>query len=182
MTILFVDGWFGPDPGDWQELWARNLPGSVRVEQDDWLRAGRDQWVARLDEAIARCEEAPVLVAHSLGCLTVAHWVADGIQRPVRAALLATPADVEHNVTPEIVGFAPIPRTAFPFPTIVVASQNDHWMTPERALSFATAWGAHLVKAGEVGHLTVGEGYGPWPEGERLLDDLLDHDGLGAAR
>jgi hypothetical protein len=27
MTILFVDGWLGPDPGDWQELWARALPG-----------------------------------------------------------------------------------------------------------------------------------------------------------
>ncbi|WP_067450514.1 RBBP9/YdeN family alpha/beta hydrolase [Actinomadura macra] len=181
MTILFVDGWLGPDPGDWQELWARRLPGSVRVDQDDWRLAERDRWVARLDEAIARCVEPPVLVAHSLGCLTVAHWVADRPPRPVRAALLVTPADVEHNVTAEIVGFDPIPRTAFPFASVVVASQNDHWMTLGRALSFADAWGARLVDAGEVGHLTVGGGYGPWPEGERLLSDLLGHDALGAA-
>lgn len=181
MTILFVDGWLGPDPGDWQELWAHKLPASVRVTQDDWQHAERDQWVARLDEAIAGCKEPPVLVAHSLGCLTSAHWVADGTKRPVRAALLVTPADVEHNVTPEIVGFDPIPRIVFPFPAIVVASRNDHWMTLDRALSFATAWGARFVDAGEVGHLTVGGGYGPWPEGERLLGDLLDHDDVGAA-
>jgi serine hydrolase len=182
MTVLFVDGWLGPDPGDWQELWARKLPGSIRVAQDDWRLAERDRWVARLDEAIARCPEPPVLVAHSLGCLTVAHWVADGPRRPVRAALMVTPADVERRVTAEIVGFDPIPRTPFPFPTIVAASRNDAWMTPERALSFARAWGARLVDAGEVGHLTVDGGYGPWPEGERLLGDLLDHDALGAAR
>ncbi|MEO3827699.1 alpha/beta hydrolase [Actinomadura sp. B10D3] len=179
MTILFVDGWLGPEAGDWQELWARKLPGSVRVEQDDWRFAERDPWIARLDEAIASCAEPPVLVAHSLGCLAVAHWAAKGPERPVRAALMVTPADVERNPTAEIVGFDPIPRRAFPFKTIVVASQNDRWMSPERALSFATSWGARVVDAGEVGHMTVRGGYGPWPEGERFLDDLLDPEPLG---
>ena len=36
MRILFIDGWYGPDPGDWQELWLRSLPDAARVEQDDW--------------------------------------------------------------------------------------------------------------------------------------------------
>lgn len=38
----------------------------------------RAAWVARLDETIARCAQPPVLVAHSLGCPTLAHWVAAG--------------------------------------------------------------------------------------------------------
>ncbi|WP_131741331.1 RBBP9/YdeN family alpha/beta hydrolase [Actinomadura roseirufa] len=177
MTILFVDGWLGPDPGDWQELWMRDLPGAVRVEQDDWRRAERDAWVARLDEEIARCAEPPVLVGHSLGCLTVAHWAMGRNRRPVRAALLVTPADLERHATPEITGFDPIPRAALPFTTVVAASRNCHWMTFERASSFADSWGARLADMGEVGHLTVGQGYGPWPEGERLLHELLD-DGL----
>ncbi|MFC4048422.1 RBBP9/YdeN family alpha/beta hydrolase [Actinomadura syzygii] len=174
MTILFVDGWLGPDPGDWQELWTRKLPGSRRVEQDDWHLAERNKWVARLDEAITACTEPPVLVAHSLGCPTVAHWVADNPHRRVRAALMVTPADVERNITPEITGFAPIPQIPFSFPTVVAASRNDHWMTPERAAAFAKSWNARLVDAGEVGHLTVTEGYGAWLQGEQLLTDLLN--------
>jgi predicted alpha/beta hydrolase family esterase len=53
MRVLFVDGWYGPDPGDWQELWLSDLPGAARVEQDDWETPERDAWGARLDEAIA---------------------------------------------------------------------------------------------------------------------------------
>lgn len=174
MSVLFVDGWFGPDPGDWQELWAENLPGSIRVAQVGWERPERLSWVARLDQAIAECREPPVLIAHSLGCLTVAAWAADHGGRPVRAAMLVTPADVERNPEPAIRGFAPIPRQALPFPALVVASGNDRWMTLGRARFFADAWGARFAEAGEVGHLTVSEGYGPWPEGEELLAGLLD--------
>ncbi|CCH34925.1 hypothetical protein BN6_77040 [Saccharothrix espanaensis DSM 44229] len=189
MTVLFVDGWFGPDPGDWQELWSRDLPGSARVVQDDWNTPERGAWVRRLDEAVAGCAEPPVLVAHSLGVLTVAHWAA-GAQaantravdtrtavggRVVRGALLVTPADVEHNPDPAIRGFAPLPTATLPFPAVLAASSTDRWMTPERAKHFADAWGARLVDLGEVGHLTVAEGPGTWPQGRDLLDSLLPH-------
>ncbi|XVV08068.1 RBBP9/YdeN family alpha/beta hydrolase [Actinosynnema sp. CA-248983] len=107
-----------------------------------------------------------------MGELTVAHWVAGG-GRPVKGALLVTPADVERNPDPAIRGFAPIPRTPFPFPTIVAASRTYRWMTPERAQEFADAWGAKLVDVGPVGHLTVAEGPGSRPAGRALLDQLL---------
>ncbi|WP_412539062.1 alpha/beta hydrolase [Longispora sp. K20-0274] len=170
MTVLFVDGWYGPEPGDWQAVWSTRLPGAARVAQDDWERPDREAWVARLDEAVARCPEPPVLVAHSLGCVTVAHWVAGGAARPVRAALAVTPADVERNPKPEITGFSPVPRLPWPFPTILAASANDSWMRPDRAVSFAASWGARLVDVGPVGHLTGADG--PWSAGERLLAEL----------
>ncbi|GAA0262761.1 alpha/beta hydrolase [Saccharothrix mutabilis subsp. mutabilis] len=173
MTVVFVDGWFGPDPGDWQELWGRGLARSRRVVQDDWDTPRRDLWVRRLDEVLAEESEPPVLVAHSLGTLTVAHWVEGGGAIPVKGALLVTPADVERNPDPAIRGFAPLPRTPLPFPTILAASRTDRWMTPERAREFADAWGAKLVDVGPVGHLTVAEGAGDWPAGRALLDELL---------
>ncbi|MFI9816983.1 RBBP9/YdeN family alpha/beta hydrolase [Saccharothrix variisporea] len=169
MTVVFVDGWFGPDPGDWQELWGLDLV-SRRVVQDDWNTPRRELWVQRLDEVLAEEVEPPVLVGHSLGVLTVAHWVAAGGDRPVRGALLVTPADVERNPDPAIRGFAPIPRTPFPFPAIVAASRTDRWMTPDRAREFADAWGAELVDVGPVGHLTAAEGPGAWAAGRELLD------------
>ncbi|WP_447009459.1 RBBP9/YdeN family alpha/beta hydrolase [Saccharothrix hoggarensis] len=78
VAVVFVDGWFGPDPGGRQERWAAELPGATRVAQDDWHVPERDAWVRRLDEAVAACAEPPVLVAHSLGVPTVVHWAAGG--------------------------------------------------------------------------------------------------------
>lgn len=176
MTVLFVDGWFGPDPGDWQELWGRDLPGSARVVQDDWDTPERDAWVRRLDEVIAKCAEPPVLVAHSLGVPTVVHWAAShhpSGDSPVRGALLVTPADVERNPDPAIRSFTPLPVAALPFPAVLAASRNDRWMRPDRARHFADAWGARLVDIGEVGHLTIEEGPGAWSSGRELLDSLL---------
>jgi uncharacterized protein len=182
MRILFVDGWLGPDPGDWQELWLRDLPDAARVEQDDWERPELGAWVERLDEAIAESPEPPVLIAHSLGCLALSHWVAAGAGRPVRAAMLATPADVEVNDEPALRSFAPIPRTPFPFPAVVVASGTDSWMTPQRARAFASAWGASCVDGGDVGHLMASEGYGPWPHGRQVLAELAERTGAGVHR
>jgi uncharacterized protein len=172
MRTLFIDGWYGPDPGDWQELWVRDLPDAARVEQDDWEMPEREAWVERLDEAIARCPEPPLVVAHSLGCLTLAHWVAVGAGHSVRAAMLAAPADVEVNDEPALRSFAPIPRTPFPFPAVVVASRTDPWMTPQRARAFADAWGASFIDGGDVGHLMASGGYGPWPHGREVLAEL----------
>ena len=171
MALLFVDGWFGPEPVDWQSVWLAKHPGSARVVQDDWDKPVREDWVARLDESLAAAASPPVLVAHSLGVLTVVHWAASRAARPVRGALFVAAADVETNPEAEIRDFAPIPRLRLPFPSIVAASANDRWMTPERAASFAESWGARLVEIGEVGHLTGA--YGPWPEGEPLLAELL---------
>lgn len=171
MTVLFVDGWYGPEPQDWQSVWCKHLPDTARVEQDDWDKPVRADWVTRLDETIARCAQPLVLVAHSLGGPTLAHWVAAGGGRPVRGALLVAPADVERNPEPDIRGFDPIPRVPLPFPAILAASSNDPWMTPDRAASFARSWGARLVDIGPVGHLSGA--HGPWPEGEALLAELL---------
>jgi uncharacterized protein len=178
MRILFIDGWYGPDPGDWQELWLRDLPDAARVGQDDWERPDRDAWVSRMDEAIGECTEPPLLIGHSLGCVALAHWAAVGGGHPVRGAMLAAPADVEAHDEPALRSFAPIPRTPFPFPAVVVASRTDPWMTPQRAREFADAWRASFVDGGEIGHLTVPE-YGPWPAGRQILAELAGRTGAG---
>jgi uncharacterized protein len=170
VRILFVDGWYGPDPGDWQDLWLHDLPDAARVGQDDWDLPDRDAWVSRLDEAIAECTEPPLLIGHSLGCITVAHWAQSG-GRPVRGAMLATPADIDTHDERALRSFAPIPRSPFPFPVTVVASRTDPWMTPQRAREFAAAWRACFVDGGDIGHLTV-PGHGPWPAGRQILAKL----------
>jgi hypothetical protein len=63
-----------------------------------------------------------------------------------------------------------------PFPTIVVASENDEYVSLERATQFARAWGGRLVNIGPLGHINSASGLGDWPRGRALLNELLTLD------
>src|SRR4051812_29408696 len=96
--VLIVPGYTGSGPDHWPSHWQRQQPEYHRVVQRDWNLPARDEWTATLDRTITELRhvyDAPiVLVAHSLGCITVAHWATEKVHS-VRAALLVAPADVE---------------------------------------------------------------------------------------
>jgi uncharacterized protein len=170
--VLILPGWGDSGPQHWQTLWERANPGFRRVVQRDWEYPVRSEWVETLDRAISAASAPPILVAHSLACIAIAHW-AQAATRPVEAALLVVPPDVEHpDFPPVIEGFAPIPRERLPFPSIVVASRNDQFGDFERSRGLAEAWCSRFVDAGNSGHLNTDAGFGPWPLGERLLAEL----------
>lgn len=179
VTVLFVPGLRDHVEDHWQTHAARALPGSVTVEPLTEDRLSRRARVRALDDALHAIDGEVVLAAHSAGCLTVAHW-AQNPSRPIRAALLATPADVENQLPPgypspedlEFGGWRPIPRRPLPFRTLVAASRNDPLASYERVADMAMAWGAIVYDAGMVGHLNPPAGFGPWPEGLELLDRL----------
>jgi len=174
-TILMLPGHGGSGPGHWQTIWEEETPAIKRVDQRDWDSPVLDEWLTTLAGEVAACAAAPVLIAHSLGCATVAH-LAEREPRAVAAALLVSPADVEIIAEwyPELAAFSPMPRSRLEFPTIVVASSDDPYVTTERAGEFAESWGAELVTLEEAGHINVESGHGPWPEGRAILQRLLD--------
>jgi len=55
----------------------------------------------------------------------------------------------------------------------VVASTNDPFATLDRAKTFTGAWGSELVLVESADHINAASGHGPWPEGERLLKQLM---------
>jgi predicted alpha/beta hydrolase family esterase len=65
-----------------------------------------------------------------------------------------------------------VPLWPLPFPSVLVASENDSHLEWERAQWFARHWGSRLVNLGRAGHINVESGFGPWPEGEALLREL----------
>jgi hypothetical protein len=172
--ILILPGYGDSGPDHWQSHWERADPACRRVLQDDWLMPVRDDWLTTLDRYIRECEFPPVLAAHSLSCSLVAHW-ATRASAPVKGALLVAPADVDSpSHTPdEVRSFSPIPLVKLPFPSIVVASSDDPFVTPTRAAAFAHAWGSRLVTLANAAHINADAGYGPWPEGRQLLAQLL---------
>jgi predicted alpha/beta hydrolase family esterase len=66
-----------------------------------------------------------------------------------------------------------MPRRALPFPTLVVASSDDRFVSLARAGEFAQAWGARLVDAGPLGHINADSRLGSWAQGQALLAELL---------
>jgi hypothetical protein len=176
-TVLTVPGLGGSGPAHWQTLWERVRIDTVRADLGMWDRPHRNNWVTKLDEAIRRAQAPVVLAAHSLGCLAVAWWATLSPQPwgwPVAGALLVAPPDVDRTTAQEeLKGFAPSPRTILPFPSIVVASSDDPWATPQAAHNLAANWGSHFVEIGAFGHLNAASGVGLWREGQELLGRVL---------
>lgn len=174
--ILLVPGLNGSGPDHWQTYWERELDNCARVDLGSWDDPHRNAWVDRLNLAIHRAGRPVILVAHSLGCHVVAWWneyerpAADG---PVQGALLVAPPDVEGNgVDARLARFAPVMRTALPFPSVLAASRNDPYIGFDRARRLARIWRSRFVDAGWLGHVNADSGIRGWPFGRFLLRQL----------
>lgn len=182
-VTLILPGLFNSGPDHWQSHWERLDPTCRRIEQADWETPRCADWVNTLDAAIARVSGSAVLVAHSSACAVVAHWAAsapDAHLARVKGALLVAPSDPEGPQYPvEPTGFAPVPQMRLPFPSIVVASSDDVYVSLERAREYAAGWGSRFVSLGAAGHINSTSGLDAWPDGYALLAEL--HAGLARA-
>jgi predicted alpha/beta hydrolase family esterase len=172
--VLILPGWRDSGPQHWQSLWQVQF-GYQRVEQHDWLRPLRGDWIARLEDVVLGTHEPAVLVAHSLGCMLVAAWAVHSRNtHRVKGALLVAPGDVECEALQPVLGtWSPIARLTLPFKSTLVASHDDPNCSIKRAQGFAAAWGASLVDVGNAGHVNADSGMGDWPKGRALLEELI---------
>lgn len=183
-TILIIPGLRDHVETHWQTYLAKALPNCVTVpplEQDKLSCQAR---LDAIDRALDSIDGPVLIVAHSAGCMMVAHWAQRSPQSAlykVVGAVLATPADVETQMpagypAKDVLadnGWTPIPRQRLPFATLLAASSNDPLTQLDRARRFANDWGSQLVELGPVGHLNPASGHGHWPEAQQLIQDLL---------
>ncbi len=176
ITTLILPGIDNSGPGHWQTLWQIRLPLFHRIVQDDWHTPRCADWVSRLTETLAPLDPPVVLVAHSSACALVAHWNVQASlaeRRKIRGALLVAPSDPEGpNYPVGPTGFAPMPLSALPFRSIVVASTDDPYLSLERAKEYASAWHSRLVVIPDADHINSASGLGEWAEGFALLKKL----------
>lgn len=178
-TVLLVPGLRDHVEQHWQTWLQANDPAMCSVPpmgRDDLSCARR---VAAIEQAAQAINGPLLLVAHSAGCLMVAHW-ARQTRRAVHGALLAAPPDFESPMPEgyptldqlQAGGWLPVPRQRLPFRSLVGLSRNDPLARFERAAALAADWGSRTLDLGEVGHLNPASGFGPWPQALDLIAQL----------
>jgi uncharacterized protein len=176
--VLTLPGWQGSGPDHWQSLWE-HAHGDLRVEQHDYMRPKRGDWMARLDsvvaDVVAPAGQPALLAAHSLGCHLVAAWAAHSRHtRWVAGALLVAPPDpAQADWPPELALWRQPVLQRLPFKALVVASANDPFGSFDAQSALAQAWGADLQAVGHLGHVNAASGLGQWPQGRAWLNGLL---------
>jgi predicted alpha/beta hydrolase family esterase len=172
--IIIVPGYTNSGPDHWQSRWEAKLSTARRVEQAEWSKPVREDWVSTVVEAVNRAEKPVVLVAHSLGVPTAIHAI-PLFTKPVKGGFFVAPPDVANpKIRPKhLMTFGPYPREPLPFPSVVVASSNDDFCDLAVAEDLAAAWGSLFINAGNAGHINSDAGFGPWPEGSMVFGQFL---------
>jgi len=138
--------------------------------QRDWDRPVCDEWVGALDQAVGQAAGPPILVAHSLGCLAVAHWAARS-DRPCFAVLLVALPDPCGPAFPgAATGFAVVPPALCKYRVTVISSSDDRYATMSYTEEHVAAWRAEHIRLGRRGHINADSGLGDWPDGWAIVN------------
>lgn len=176
VPLVIIPGIDNSGPAHWQSYWEASHPDSRRIKPASFDRPDLRDWVKAIDDAVSTCDTAPVLVAHSLGCLAILEWAkAWNVSEHVAAILLVAVPDPTGAAFPTDAGsFTRVTSTPLGVPSSLVASTNDPYGSFDYAAAAASTTGAHLHPIGAVGHINENSGLGDWPEGQQLLADLID--------
>jgi predicted alpha/beta hydrolase family esterase len=174
-NLLILPGLGNSGDKHWQTYWHEKFKNSIRLVQNNWDEPIREEWIKKLDEEISKLDKPTILIAHSLAVSLVLHWTTFSTNKYIIGALLVAPADVDSpQHTPDCIrNFSPMPIIKLPFPSIVVASENDPYASFERKEYFAKMWGSDFVNVGQQGHINSDSDLKYWEEGQEILNQLI---------
>lgn len=181
-NILIVPGYHGSGEAHWQSWLEGELPQARRVSGIDWEQPVLHAWSKAIVQELDRSPYPTIIVAHSFGCLASALAIA---QRPqsVAGAILVAPADPERfglfgartEQDRNDASIAPyLPGSELNTLGLIIGSANDPWMKLQHGYAWAKRWGMAFHNAGQVGHINIESGFGPWPLIKVLTQSLCE--------
>lgn len=156
----------------WHSLWEEANSSIRRFAPASWDEPDLLDWIDALEQAVGTAPTPPILVAHSLACLLVAHWQDVSDLPIIGAFLVAVPDPASPAFPPQAAGFANVPERKFRFPSLIVASTNDPYGSLPYVEARAQQWGSELKIIGAAGHINGQSELGDWPDGRALLRDF----------
>lgn len=180
---VIVPGVGGSEHDHWQSWLQRQLKSCSRVQQQDWNKPVLHAWVEQFVKTVQAIQEPIQIVAHSFGCLTTVAALAQHpeLKQKIKNLVLVAPAN------PARFGDAGFARDSqndyqqyfhqlkLQVPTQMIISENDPWLNFQDALQLAKAWKIRPKNLGQVGHINVASGFGPFPE---IYDFLISENVL----
>ena len=180
---VIVPGVGGSEHDHWQSWLQRQLKSCSRVQQQDWNKPVLHEWIEQFVKTVQAIQEPIQIVAHSFGCLTTVAALAQHpeLKQKIKNLVLVAPAN------PARFGDAGFARDSqnnyqqyfhqlkLQVPTQMIISENDPWLNFQDALQLAKAWKIRPKNLGQVGHINVASGFGPFPE---IYDFLISENVL----
>lgn len=180
---VIVPGVGGSEHDHWQSWLQRQLKSCSRVQQQDWNKPRLHEWIEQFIKTVQSIQEPIQIVAHSFGCLTTVAALAQHpeLNQNIKNLVLVAPAN------PARFGDAGFARDSqndyqqyfhqlkLQVPTQMIISENDPWLNFQDALQLAKAWKIRPKNLGQVGHINVASGFGPFPE---IYDFLISENVL----
>ena len=181
-NILIVPGLYGSELQHWQTWIENKLPNTLRVEQEDWDNPIFHLWSDNVLKALMQKNGKSWIIAHSFGCL-ISIYAAMKCPEKVAGAMLVALANPARFNTQGFVGnsaylaatgniSAQLPKQALPFPSVIIASNNDPWMPLAQAEQWADVWESRFINVGAAGHINVASGHGAWSQGLAIFNEL----------
>ena len=123
--VLALPDGRGGSPSAWLQHWERRHCVE-QVQQHDWQRPLRGDWMMQLEEAVLRHSRV-VLVADQLAFHLVAAWAAHSrlTNRVMAAWLVATPTLARAEDKARLPSWFPVVRKSLPFPAWSIAAEAD---------------------------------------------------------
>ena len=173
MKYIIIPGLNNSGEKHWQSQWENRID-CVRLNQSNWSEPNLEDWLDVLSTTISKIDDELSLVAHSLGCVLVAHWMSRYQSDKIKAVLLVAPADVDSDEhTPDVVrNFSPMPLVKVPYKSVLIASENDPYMSIERSRYFSQVWDTAFINVGKLGHINADSDLGEWEFGLNILKSL----------
>lgn len=169
---VIVPGVGGSEYAHWQSWLQRQLMSCSRVQQQDWNTPILQTWIDTFVNTVGSIQDDIQIVAHSFGCLTTVAALSQHpeLNQKIKNLILVAPAN------PARFGEAGFARQShqdyqhyfhqlkITVPTTLLISENDPWLSFEDANFLAQAWKLNPINLGQVGHINVASGFGPFPE------------------
>jgi uncharacterized protein len=172
MHFVTIPGIGGSGKKHWQSIWEAEWGQCAsRISVTSWTSPDLDDWCDAIDRAVRQAgSQRVVLVAHSLGCLAVAHWT-EHRRTDVLGVFLVAPPDRGGAIFPasEAPTFAAVEENPLNVPGVMLVSDNDLYCAPDVAARLSNDWAVPRINVGSLGHINSASGLGRWDAGYAML-------------
>jgi predicted alpha/beta hydrolase family esterase len=169
--VVLVYGYDGSGPGHWQR-WLENELRRLGIatqfpDLSNPASPDKNTWVEELAAVVYGATAPVILVAHSLGCWAVDHFVDRYGAKHIESALLVAPPS-PHLIFEPVESFFPPPRNPEAWAPIaakslIVGSDDDDFIGADELREIGSRLGLSVRLECSAGHINPSSGFGPWP-------------------